>query len=97
MAPTAVMDSGHRSRISSTNGTRCTQCAGTPAQPAKNCGEVAMTTSGRRTKGAATVAAAKYETKFSARRTVPALAARYVHTRMVRMPSIHSSCRSWLR
>jgi hypothetical protein len=47
--------------------------------------------------GAAAEAATKYERKFKVRRAVPALAARKVQTRIVRIPSIHSSCQRRLR
>ena len=46
VAPTAAIDSGQMSRISSRKGTRCSREAMTPAQPQKNWGEVAMITSG---------------------------------------------------
>ena len=47
MAPTVTIDSGQMSRISRMNGKRLSRLTITPAQPQKNCGEVAMTTSGR--------------------------------------------------
>ncbi len=53
MAPTALMDSGHRSRNSKTNGTRFSAPTAQPATAVKNCGEVATTMSTRRTKSAA--------------------------------------------
>ena len=46
-APTAHIDSGHRSRISSTNGTPKNRARNQPLNPTSNCGEVAITTSGR--------------------------------------------------
>ena len=50
------------SRISSTNGAPWARATGQPAQPAKNCGLVAMTTSARgRSSGPAAPAAARYE------------------------------------
>ena len=50
-----------------------------------------MTTSARgRSSAPAAPAVARYERKLRPRRTRPRLAARYVHTRTVRMPSIHS-------
>ena len=61
-APTATMESGQISRTSSTNGAPWARATGQPAQPAKNCGLVAMTTSARgRTSGPAAPAAARYE------------------------------------
>ena len=46
MAPTTTMESGQMSRISSRNGTRRSRLAIKPAQPQKNCGDVAIMTSG---------------------------------------------------
>ena len=61
-APTAVMESGQMSRISSTNGAPWARATGQPAQPAKNCGLVAMTTSAfGRISGPAAPAAARYD------------------------------------
>ena len=80
------------SRISSTNGAPWARATGQPAQPAKNCGLVATTTSARgRMSGPAAPAAARYERKLRPRRTRPLLAASQVQTRTVRTPSIHSS------
>ncbi len=45
-APTAAIDDGQRSRISRIRGTRRNRLTQTPAQPQKNCGEVAMAMSG---------------------------------------------------
>ena len=59
IAPTAAIDSGQRSRTSSTKGTRRARLTKTPAQPQKNCGEVAITRSGRRTASPASVAVAQ--------------------------------------
>ena len=57
MAPSSRIDSGHRSRISSIHGARCIAATKYPAKPLKNCGEVETTTSARRVKRAAIVAA----------------------------------------
>ena len=45
-APTAAIDAGQISRISSRKGARLNKLAKTPAQPQKNWGEVAMMTFG---------------------------------------------------
>jgi len=46
MAPTAIIDSGQISLISSRRGTFLTLPVIIPAQPQKNCGEVAIMMSG---------------------------------------------------
>lgn len=56
MAPTALIDSGQMSRSSNTNGTRRTRPTAQPATAVKNCGDVATTTSMRRTNRLATKA-----------------------------------------
>lgn len=56
MAPTVTMLSGHKSRISSTQGTRRTVFAMRPVKPQKNCGEVETMTSGFLMRGSASVA-----------------------------------------
>ena len=48
---------GQRSRTSKTNGTRFSAASHSPAMPVRNCGEVAMTTSGRPVSAAPTVLA----------------------------------------
>ena len=46
-APTAASDSGHRSRTSKTKRDRLHRASHQPESPTSNCGELAMTTSGR--------------------------------------------------
>jgi hypothetical protein len=85
------------SRISRMKGTRRSAVTITPAQPQKNCGLVAISTSRRRKNSASSVAMIMYDRKLIARRPLPLLAARNVHTRSTRMPSIHSCWSSQLR
>ena len=61
-APTAHIDSGHRSRISSTNGTPKNRARNQPLNPTSNCGEVAITTSGRSRNNPATHADRRKDT-----------------------------------
>ena len=58
MAPTALMDSGHRSRSSNTYGMRFMRLTTYAATAVKNCGDVPMTRSTPRTRGLATIALA---------------------------------------
>ena len=48
MAPTVLIDSGHRSRNSKTKGRQRNTDSIQPAHVVKNCGEVPTITSGRR-------------------------------------------------
>ena len=57
MAPTALIDSGHRSRSSKTQGRRLSPPTIQAAQAVKNCGDVPTTTSTWRTNRLASVAA----------------------------------------
>ena len=56
MAPTALMDSGHRSRSSNTYGMRFIRLTTYAAQAVKNWGDVPITTSTSRMRGLATIA-----------------------------------------
>ena len=55
MAPTATMESGHRSRSSKTHGHLKSRETTYAAHGVKNCGEVEIVTSGRGRKGAASI------------------------------------------
>ncbi len=59
IAPTVRIDSGQMSRISRTNGQRRSRRRTTPAQPQKNCGDVATTTSTFRSQTACHTAASR--------------------------------------
>ena len=56
IAPTARIDSGHRSRSSNTHGTRFIRLTAYAAHAVKNCGDVPTTRSTPRTKGLASTA-----------------------------------------
>ena len=89
IAPTVTIDSGQTSRISRTNGQRRIQRQRTPAQPQKNCGDVATTTSTRRSQRACHVAVTRKLRKLRIRPRKPLFAARSVQTRITRITRIY--------
>ena len=97
IAPTAVMEAGHRSDNSNTNGRRLTAASAQPPTAAKNCGEVATTTSGRCCARPPKNAVNMKDRKSAVRSTIPSLAAIKVLTLTTRMPSRSSTWYQRLR
>ena len=91
MAPTAAMDAGHRSPSSKTKGTPRDAPTAQPATAAKNCGEVATTTSGRRSNSPAANPETMKLRKSNVRSRTPLLALMNVFTRTTRIPSMAST------
>ena len=80
-APTALIDSGQRSRSSNTHGVRFRLAAIQVATAQKNCGEVPMMTSKDPSVSALATADGTNDRKLMVRFSTPELAARYVQTR----------------